>query len=67
MPRITDYSFLFQDMLGKTGTNLVGSFKLSQINSSSVQAQLKAAGINSCSWCYDEKWKWYDVCKYSRD
>ena len=46
MPRITDYSFLFQDMLGKTGTNLVGSFKLSQINSSSVQAQLKAAGIN---------------------
>lgn len=52
MPRITDYSFLFQDMLGKTGTNLVGSFKLSQINSSSVQAQLKAAGINTNSKQY---------------
>ena len=52
MPRITYYSFLFQDMLGKTGTNLVGSFKLSQINSSSVQAQLKAAGINTNSKQY---------------
>lgn len=52
MPRITDYSFLFRDMLGKTGTNLVGSFKLSQINSSSVQAQLKAAGINTNSKQY---------------
>lgn len=52
MPRITDYSFLFQDMLGKTSTNLVGSFKLSQINSSSVQAQLKAAGINTNSKQY---------------
>lgn len=52
MPRITDYSFLFQDMLGKTSTNLVGSFKLSQINSSSVQVQLKAAGINTNSKQY---------------
>lgn len=52
MPRITDYSFLFQNMLGKTSTNLVGSFKLSQINSSSIQAQLKAAGINTNSKQY---------------
>lgn len=52
MSRITDYSFLFQSMFGgkKTaGTNITGSFQLSQINSSSVQAKLKAAGINTNS------------------
>lgn len=51
MPRITDYSFLFQSMFGgtKIKTNVTGSFQLSQINSSSVQAQLKAAGINTNS------------------
>lgn len=49
MSRITDYSFLFQSMFGRTKTNIFGSFQLSQINSSSVQAQLKAAGINTNS------------------
>lgn len=49
MPRIIDYSFLFQSMLGKTGNNIIGSFQLSQINSGSVQSQLKAAGINTNS------------------
>ncbi len=48
MSKITDYSFLFQSMFGKTktSTNLIGSFQLSQLNSSSVQAQMKAAGID---------------------
>lgn len=45
MPRITDYSFLFQSMFGTSRMNLVNNIQLSQINSSSVQAQLKAAGI----------------------
>ena len=46
MPRITDYSFLFQSMFGTSRMNLVNNIQLSQINSSSVQAQLKAAGID---------------------
>lgn len=52
MPRITDYSFLFQNMFGMKKTNAIGSFQLSQINSSSVQAKLKAAGINTNSKQY---------------
>ena len=34
MPRITDYSFLFQKMFGTPRTNITGSFQLSQLNSS---------------------------------
>lgn len=49
MSRIIDYSYLFQSMLGKTSKNIIGSFQLSQINSGSVQSQLKAAGINTNS------------------
>ena len=45
MSRITDYAFLFQKSFGTSGVNSIGSFQLSQLNSSSVQAQLKAAGI----------------------
>ncbi len=52
MPRITDYSFLFKPMPGIKKTNITGSFKLSQINSSSIQSQLKAAGINTNSKQY---------------
>ena len=52
MPRITDYSFLFKPMSGIKKTNITGSFKLSQINSSSIQSQLKAAGINTNSKQY---------------
>ncbi len=55
MSKIMDYSFLFQNMPGasKTSkTNIIGSFQLSQLNSSSVQAQLKAAGINTNSKQY---------------
>ena len=52
MPGITDYSFLFQGISGLRRTNIIGSFKLSQLNSSSVQKQLKAAGINTNSKQY---------------
>ena len=49
MSRIADYAFLFQKSFGTSGVNAIGSFQLSQLNSSSVQAQLKAAGINTNS------------------
>lgn len=52
MSKITDYSFLFQQMFGTTKTSVTGSFQLSQLNSSSVQAQLKAAGIDTNSKQY---------------
>lgn len=52
MSRIIDYSFLLQQTFGKSGSNPIGSFRLSQINSSSVQAQLKAAGIDTNSKQY---------------
>ena len=45
MPRITDYSFLFQNMFGMQKPTILGTFQLSQLNSSSVQKQLKAAGL----------------------
>ena len=50
MLRITDYSYLFQSMFGKT--NLINSIQLSQINSKSAQAQLRAAGIDTNSVQY---------------
>ncbi|MDD6812063.1 MAG: DUF3879 family protein [Lachnospiraceae bacterium] len=52
MSKITDYSFLFQDMLGRTGKNAIGSFRLSQLNSDSVQLKLRAAGIDTNSKQY---------------
>ena len=55
MPRITDYSFLFHSMFGTKstkGASAIGSFQLSQLNSSSVQAQLRAAGIDTNSKQY---------------
>jgi hypothetical protein len=48
MSKITDYGFLFQQMFGTKGTkstSAIGSFQLSQLNSGSVQAQLRAACI----------------------
>ena len=74
MPRITDYSFLFQSMFGTSRMNLVNNIQLSQINSSSVQAQLKAAGIDTNSKQYKaalsemmKKWKWCNVYECSGD
>ena len=52
MSRITDYSFLFENMFGMQKPTIPGSFKLSQLNSRAVQAQLKAAGINTNSKQY---------------
>ncbi len=52
MSKITDYSFLFQSMFGTSKTNPIGSFRLSQLNSGSVQAQLRAAGIDTNSKQY---------------
>ena len=49
MSKITDYAFLFQKTFGTSGENAIGSFQLSQLNSSSVQSQLKAAGIDTNS------------------
>ena len=55
MSKITDYSFLFQSMFGTKSTkstSIIGSFQLSQLNSGSIQAQLRAAGIDTNSRQY---------------
>ena len=58
MSNITNYSFLFQSMFGgtkitwETGSTLPGVFQFSQLNSSSIQSQLKAAGIDTSSKQY---------------
>lgn len=50
MPRIIDYSFLFQKTFGRS--NSMSPISLSNLSSRSVQAQLKAAGINTNSKQY---------------
>lgn len=58
MPNITNYSPLIQSMFGGkrtscgTGSTLQGVFQFSQLNSSSIQSQLKAAGIDTSSKRY---------------
>ena len=58
MSNITNYSFLFQSMFGgtkitwETGSTLPGVFQFSQLNSSAIQSQLKAAGIDTNSKQY---------------
>lgn len=53
MPRIIDYSYLFKNLPGAAKTvNPIGSFQLSNLNSRSVQAQLRAAGIDTNSKQY---------------
>lgn len=55
MPRITDYSFFISQYVGTKstkGASAIGSFQLSQLNSSSVQAQLRASGIDTNSKQY---------------
>ena len=50
-----DYSYLFEQMFGvksTKGTSIIGSFQLSQLNSGSIQAQLKAAGVDTNSKQY---------------
>ena len=53
----TDYSYLFELMFGvknskSSSKGIVNSFKVSDISSSSVQAQLRAAGVNTNSKQY---------------
>jgi len=63
MSRITDYGFLFQTTFGTSKTNLVNNIQLSQMNSSSVQKQLKAAGIDTIKNLmsqYDKNGDWID-------
>ncbi len=58
MPNITNYSPLVQSMFGGkgtswgTGSTLPGVFQFSQLNSSSIQSKLKAAGIDTSSKRY---------------
>ena len=59
MLKITDYGFLFQSMNGRkasglfgTSSNPFGTFQLSRLNSSAVQSQLRAAGIDTNSKQY---------------
>ncbi len=56
MTNITDYSILLQSMFGRnraTSTSMLsGTFQFSQLNSSYVQSQLKAAGIDTNSKQY---------------
>ncbi len=58
MPNITNYGSLVQSMFGGkgtswgTGSTLPGVFQFSQLNSSFVQSQLKAAGIDTHSKQY---------------
>ena len=58
MPNITNYSPLIQSMFGRKGASwragatLPGVFQFSQLNSSSIQSQLKAAGIDTNSKQY---------------
>ncbi len=53
MSKIIDYSFLFQSMFGtKSNRGIVNPLKVSSLSSGSVQAQLKAAGINTNSAQY---------------
>lgn len=49
--KIMDYGFLFTNMQG-VKKNHINNIQLSKINSSSVQSQLKAAGINTNSKQY---------------
>lgn len=52
MAKIMDYSFLFQQTFRTAKTNISSRFPLSQLNSSSIQSQLKAAGIDTNSKQY---------------
>ena len=53
MSRITDYSFLFDQMFGtKSNSGLVNNIKVSSLSSRSTQAQLRAAGIDTNSAQY---------------
>lgn len=54
MSKITDYRNLISSMMGSSGVDSFGRFKMSNINSKSVQRQLKSAGINTNSKAYQK-------------
>ena len=49
MTNITNFGYHVQKMGGGTGSILPGMFQFSQLNSSSIQSRLKAAGIDTGS------------------
>ena len=63
MSKITDYAFLFQKTFGTSGENVIGSFQLSQLNSSSVQSKLKAAGYTLEKYERIYRQAFYDAAK----
>ena len=63
MSKITDYAFLFQKTFGTSGENVIGSFQVSQLNSSSVQSQLKAAGYTLEKYERIYRQAFYDAAK----
>ncbi len=52
MTNITNLGYHVQKMGGGTGSTLPGMFQFSQLNSSSIQSRLKAAGIDTGSRQY---------------
>lgn len=53
MSKITDYGFLFQQMLGtKSNAGMVNPLKVSDLSNGSLRSQLKAAGIDTNSAQY---------------
>ena len=52
MSKITDYAFLVSKIIWDIRSKCNRQFQLSQLNSSSVQSKLKAAGINTNSKQY---------------
>lgn len=49
---ITDYSYLFKNMVGKSNQKQVNDIQVSQLGSRSVQSKLRAAGIDTNSAQY---------------
>ncbi len=49
---VTDYRFLFESLNNSSGVDSFGRFDLTNINSSNIQGQLRAAGIDTSSKAY---------------
>ena len=49
---ITDYSYLFKNMAGRSNQKQVNDIRVSQLDSRSVQSRLRAAGIDTNSAQY---------------
>ncbi len=62
---VKDYRlcFFISKTFGTSGENVIGSFQLSQLNSSSVQSQLKAAGYTLEKYERIYRQAFYDAAK----